>query len=69
MTVSFTSKIKTHRNANKSSHAGSVTLPIPPPGDLPDSGIKPTSSASPALAGWFFITEYPRSLNLNDAST
>ena len=26
MTVSFTSKIKTHRNANKSSHAGSVTL-------------------------------------------
>ena len=26
MTVSFTSKIKAHRNANKSSHAGSVTL-------------------------------------------
>ena len=44
-------------------------LPFPPPGDLPDSGIKPTSSASPALAGWFFTTDYPRSLNLNDAST
>ena len=25
--------------------------PCPPPGDLPDPGIKPTS---PALAGWFF---------------
>ena len=28
-------------------------LPCPPPGDLPDPGIKP---ASPALAGGFFIT-------------
>ena len=28
----------------------------PTPGDLPDSGIKPTS---PALAGRFFITEPP----------
>ena len=26
-------------------------LPCSPPGDLPDSGIKPTSLASPALAG------------------
>ena len=26
-------------------------LPFPPPGDLPDSGIKPTSFSSPALAG------------------
>ena len=24
-------------------------LPFPPPGDLPDSGIKPTSPTSPAL--------------------
>ena len=24
-------------------------LPFPPPGDLPDSGIKPTSAVSPAL--------------------
>ena len=24
-------------------------LPFPPPGDLPDPGIEPTSSASPAL--------------------
>ena len=31
-------------------------LPIPPPGDLPDPGIKPTS---PALAGRFFTTEPP----------
>ena len=28
-------------------------FPIPPPGDLPDPGIKPRS---PALAGGFFIT-------------
>ena len=32
---------------------------FPPPGDLPDSGIKPTSLASPALAGRFFITVPP----------
>jgi len=29
-------------------------LPFPPPGDLPDPGIKPTSLMSPALAGRFF---------------
>ena len=29
-------------------------LPFPPPGDLPDPGIKPTSPESPALAGRFF---------------
>ena len=29
-------------------------LPFLPPGDLPDPGIKPTSPASPALAGRFF---------------
>ena len=27
-----------------------------PPADLPDSGIKPTSPVSPALAGGFFTT-------------
>ena len=32
-------------------------LPFPPPGDLPDLGIKPASSASLALAGGFFTTE------------
>ena len=32
-------------------------LPFPPPRDLPDPGIKPTSPESPALAGGFFITE------------
>ena len=26
-------------------------LPCPPPGDLPDPGIEPTSLMSPALAG------------------
>ena len=34
-------------------------LPFPPPGDLPDPGIKPVSPASPALAGRFFTTEPP----------
>ena len=32
-------------------------LSLPPPGDLPDPGIKPTSPASPALAGRFFTIE------------
>jgi len=31
-------------------------LPFPPPGDLPNSGIKPVS---PALAGRYFPTEPP----------
>ena len=31
-------------------------LPFPPPGDLPDPGIKPMSLA---LAGGFFTTELP----------
>ena len=31
-------------------------LPCPPPGDLPDTGIKPVSPAMPALAGGFFTT-------------
>ena len=31
-------------------------LPCPPPGDLPDSGIKPISLMSPALAIEFFTT-------------
>ena len=30
-------------------------LPFPPPGDIPDPGIKPASLTSPALAGRFFI--------------
>ena len=32
-------------------------LPLPPPRDFPDPGIKPMSPASPALAGGFFTTE------------
>ena len=35
-------------------------LSCPPPGDLPDPGIKPTSLVSPALTGGFFTTELPR---------
>jgi len=34
-------------------------LPFPPPGDLPNPGIEPTS---PALAGRFFATEPPGKL-------
>ena len=34
-------------------------LPCPSPGDLPDSGIEPTSLSSPALAGGFFTTSTP----------
>ena len=29
-------------------------LPFPSPGDLPNSGIEPTSAVSPALADGFF---------------
>ena len=32
-------------------------LPCPPQRDLPDPGIEPTSPASPALIGRFFIAE------------
>ena len=34
-------------------------LPFPPPGHLPDPGIKPESAAAPALPGGFFTTEPP----------
>ena len=37
-----------------SSHEYWSVLPFPSPGDLPNSGIKPTS---PALAGRFFTSE------------
>ena len=33
--------------------------PHPPPGDLPDPGIKPSSLTSLALAGGFYTTEPP----------
>ena len=32
-------------------------LPFPPPGDLPNPGIKPEAPTSPALVGGFFTTE------------
>ena len=31
-------------------------LPFPPPGDLPNPGVKPKALRSPALAGVFFTT-------------
>ena len=31
-------------------------LPFPPPGDLPNPGIKPASLISPTLAGWLFTS-------------
>ena len=31
-------------------------LPCPPPGNLPDTGIKPVTFMSSALSGGFFIT-------------
>ena len=34
-------------------------LPLPPPGGLPDPGIKPASPVAPSLAGGFFTTEPP----------
>ena len=34
-------------------------LPFPSPGSLPYKGIEPTSLASPAVAGRFFITVPP----------
>ena len=34
-------------------------FPFPPPGDLPNPGIKPASLASPALTDRFFTTEPP----------
>ena len=33
-------------------------LPFPPPGDLPDPGIQPTSPVSPALADGFFMLSH-----------
>ena len=36
--------------------------PFLSPGDLPDSGIEPTSLVSPALADRFFTTEPPGKL-------
>ena len=35
-------------------------LPFPPPGDLPDPGIEPTSLISPVLTGGFFTTSTTR---------
>ena len=34
-------------------------LPCPPPGDLPDPGIEPTSAVSPVLQADYFTAEPP----------
>ena len=34
-------------------------LPFPLPGDLPDTGMKPTSLGSPTVAGRFLTTSAP----------
>ena len=39
-------------------------LQFPPPGDLPDPGIKPASPESPELAGRFFTAEPPGKPNV-----
>ena len=41
-------------------------LPFPPPGDLPEPGLKPVSFMSPAFAGGFFTTEPPGKPDSND---
>ena len=41
-------------------------LPFPPPGELPDPGIEPTSPTSPVLAGKFFISASPGKEGIND---
>ena len=43
-------------------------FPCPPPGDLPDPGIKPVSLTSPALAGGFFTTSTTWEAHINYAS-
>ena len=43
-------------------------LPCPPPGDLPNPGLKPTSLMSPALAGRFFTTSTTWEAQINDLS-
>ena len=38
----------------------------PPPGDIPDWGIKPSSPVSPALVGGLFTTNPPGMLTENE---
>ena len=44
-------------------------LPFPNPRDLPDPGIEPSSLASPALAGRFFINVFQEISLLHDGWT
>ena len=47
------------RSMGFSRHEYWIGLPFPIPGDIPNSGIKLLSLASPALAGGFFTTAPP----------
>ena len=40
-------------------------VPFPPPGDLPDPRIEPTSVVSPALAGGFYLLKITEDKYLN----
>ena len=42
-------------------------LPSPPPGDLPNPGIEPTSLMSPALVDGFFTTRATREAHHEDS--
>ena len=44
-------------------------LPCPPPGDLPNPGIKTASLKSPALAGGFFTTSTTREAHFTHSGT
>ena len=57
----FTICVETHKTPNSQSNV-LFLKPCPPPGDLPNPGIKLMSLMSPALAGGFFTTsaELPR---------
>ena len=44
-------------------------LPCPPPGDLPDPEIEPTSLTSPVLAGRFFTTAAAAAKSLQSCPT
>ena len=50
-----------HMEFSRQEHFSGV--PFPTPGNLPDSGIKPESLASPVLAGGSLLLGYLGSLN------
>ena len=53
-------RLSVHEIASRQEYCS--RLPFPPPGDLPEPGIKPMSPVSPALAGKFFTMGPPGKL-------